>query len=78
MLMTLNGFHNFYDAIPYVIRQFEKKAENPEMQISPNCLFVSSEDSGQFYTFKPEDQVIILTNMYACAGMWVYATEERT
>ena len=72
--MTLNGFHNFWDAIPYIIRQFEKKSENPEMAISPNCLFVSSEDSGQFYTFRPEDQVIkvIKIIIYACAYTYKY------
>ena len=57
--MSLNGFHNLLESLAYIIRQFEKKAENPDVEISPNCLFLSSEEHGQFYDFiPPQDQVI--------------------
>ena len=73
--MSLNGFHNLLESLAYVIRQFEKKAENPDVEISPNCLFLSSEEHGQFYDFiPPQDQVIkIIIIIYACAYMYVCA-----
>ena len=80
--MSLNGFHNLLESLAYIIRQFEKKAENPDVEISPNCLFLSSEELGQFYDFiPPQDQVIKIiiiiiiiiyafAYMYACTGVW--------
>ena len=80
ILMSLNGFHNLLESLAYIIRQFEKKAENPDVEISPNCLFLSSEEHGQFYDFiPPQDQVIKIiiiiiiyacAYMYACTGVW--------
>ena len=72
--MSLNGFHNLLESLAYVIRQFEKKAENPDVEISPNCLFLSSEELGQFYDFiPPQDQVIKIIIIYACAYMYACA-----